>query len=186
MVPHITAMLHRLTGEWAALLQPEAILAAWGEVGDTGWRDRLLTPVTTVQLFLLQMLHGNTACSPLPPLSGLRCSAAVSCQARARLPLRLFDLLLERFSGAVSRSASDDGRWHGHRPFLVDGAGCAMPETPALQDALGQPNVPRLGCGFPVARLLGLFHAGTGVLLTLVVAPLLPHDRAQVQKVHPL
>jgi hypothetical protein len=36
----------------------------------------------------LQMLHGNTACSHLLHLSGLRFSAAVYCQARARLPLR--------------------------------------------------------------------------------------------------
>jgi hypothetical protein len=36
-----------------------------------------------------------------------------------------------------------------------------------------------------MAHLLGLFHAGTGVLLTLVVAPLLTHDLAQVQLVHP-
>jgi hypothetical protein len=32
--------------------------------------------------------------------------------------------------------------------------------------------------------LLGLFHAGTGLLLKLVVAPLLTHDLAQVQVVH--
>jgi hypothetical protein len=185
MVPNTTAILQHLTGEWAALLQPEAILAACGEVGYTGWRDRLLTPVTTMQLFLLQILHGNTACSHLPHLSGLRFSAAAYCQARTRLPLRLFDLLLERFSSAVQRSASDDGRWRGHRTFFVDGSGCSMPNTPALQDAFSQPTVQRLGCGFPVARLLGLFHAGTGVLLKLVVAPLLTHDLAQVQKVHP-
>jgi hypothetical protein len=36
-----------------------------------------------------------------------------------------------------------------------------------------------------VARQLGLFHAGTGLRLKLVVAPLLPHDPAQVQAVHP-
>jgi hypothetical protein len=36
-----------------------------------------------------------------------------------------------------------------------------------------------------VAHLLGLFHAGTGVLLKLVVAPLLTHALAQVQAVHP-
>jgi DDE family transposase len=92
---------------------------------------------------------------------------------------------LERFSRAVQRSALDDGRWHGHRTFLVDGSGCSMPDTPALQDAFGQPNVQRPGCGFPVARLLGLFHAGTRVLLKLVAAPLLTHDLAQVQAVHP-
>src|SRR5215472_7934331 len=186
MVPNITAILQRLTGEWAALLQPEAILAACGEVGYTGWRDRVLTPVTTVQLFLLQILHGHTACSHLPHLSGLRFSAAAYCQARARLPLRFFDLLLERFGRAVQRAALDEERWHGHRTFLVDGSGCSMPDAPALQDALGQSTEQRPGCGFPVAHLLGLFHAGTGVLLKLVVAPLLTHDLAHVQKVHPV
>jgi hypothetical protein len=60
-----------------------------------------------------------------------------------------------------------------------------MPDTPVLQDAFGQPTEQRPGCSFPVTRLLALFHAGTGRLLTLGVAPLLPHDRAQVQAVHP-
>ena len=72
MVPNITAILQRLTGEWAALLQPDAILTVCREIGYTAWRDRVLTPVTTMQLFLLQILHGNTACSHLPHLSGLR------------------------------------------------------------------------------------------------------------------
>jgi hypothetical protein len=92
---------------------------------------------------------------------------------------------LERVSRAVQRSAVDDGRWQGHRPFLVDGSGCAMPDTPALQDAFGQSTEPRPGGGVPGAHLLGLFQAGTGVLRKLVVAPLLTHDLAQVQAVHP-
>jgi hypothetical protein len=186
MGPNITTILQRFTGEWATLLQPDAILALCREIGYTAWRDRVLTPVTTMQLFLLQILHGNTACRHLPHLSGVRFSAAAYCQARAKRPLRFFDLLLERFGGAVPRSALDDGRWHGHRTFLVDGSGCSMPDMPALQDAFGQSTEQRPGCGFPVAHLLGLFHAGTGVLLKLVVAPLLTHDLAQVQKVHPL
>jgi hypothetical protein len=60
-----------------------------------------------------------------------------------------------------------------------------MPETPALQAAFGQSTEPRPGCGFPLAHRLGLFHAGTGVLLKLVIAPLLTHDLAHVQAVHP-
>jgi hypothetical protein len=186
MVPSITTILQRLTGEWATLLQPDAILTVCRESGYTAWRDRVLTPVTTMQLFLLQILHGNTACRHLPHLSGIRFRAAAYCQARAKLPRRFFDLLLERFGSAVQRSALDDGRWPGHRPVLVDGSGCSMPDTPALQDAFGQSTEQRPGCGFPVAHLLGLFHAGTGVLLTLVVAPLLTHDLAQVQQVHPM
>jgi hypothetical protein len=186
MIPNLTTILQRFTGEWAILLQPEALLTVCREIGYTTWRNRALTPVTTMQLFLLQVLHGNTACSHLPHLSGLRFTATAYCQARARLPLRFFDLLLERFGRAVQCSALDDGRWHGHRTFLVDGSTCSMPDTPALQAAFGQSTEQRPGCGFPVAHLLGLFHAGTGVLLKLVVAPLLTHDLAQVQQVHPM
>jgi hypothetical protein len=110
----------------------------------------------------------------------LQFTAVAYYQARARLPLRCFDLLLERFGSAVQPCLSSEGRWHGHRTFLVDGSGCSMPDTPALQKAFGQPSEQRPGCGFPVARLLGLCHAGTSVLLKLVVAPLLTHDLARV------
>jgi hypothetical protein len=185
MVPSVTAILQRFTTEGAALLPPEAILGVRREIGYTAWRDRVLTPVTTIQVFLLQVLHGHTACSPLPHLSGLRFCAAAYCQARARLPLRFFALLLERFATAVQPSISGEGRWPGHRTCLVDGSGSSMPDTPALQEAFGQPSVQRPGCGVPVARLLGLCHADTGLLLKLVVAPLLTHDLAHVQAVHP-
>ena len=186
MVAGITAVLSRFKTEWATQLPPEAIIGACEEAGYTSWRDRVLTPVTTIQLFLLQILHGNTACTHLPHLSGMRFSASAYCQARTKLPLDLFGRLLTRVCASVQPHVSDEGRWHGHRTFFVDGSGCSMPDTPALQEAFGQPNVQRPGCGFPVARLLGLFHAGTGVLLKLVVAPLLTHDLAHVQKVHPI
>jgi hypothetical protein len=80
-------------------------IGACEEVGYTAWRDRVLTPVTTIQLFLLPMLHGNTACSHPPHLSGLQFSAVAYCQARAKLPRRLFALLLERFGSAIQRAA---------------------------------------------------------------------------------
>jgi hypothetical protein len=70
MVPRITSILQRFTPEWAALLQPEAILAACGDVGDLAWRHRVLTPVTTTQLFLLQIRHGHTAGRQLSQWSG--------------------------------------------------------------------------------------------------------------------
>jgi len=52
MVTNVTAMLKRFTMDWATQLQPEAIIAACEEAGYTSWRDRVLTPVTTIQLFL--------------------------------------------------------------------------------------------------------------------------------------
>ena len=70
MVPPSLTRRPRVTGEWAARLQPPAILAVWGEIGSTGWRDRVLTPVTTSPFCMRPILHGHTACSPLPHRSG--------------------------------------------------------------------------------------------------------------------
>lgn len=52
MVPRITAGLTRFTTEGAAQLQLDAMMAACQEAGDPSWRDRVLTPVTTMQRFL--------------------------------------------------------------------------------------------------------------------------------------
>ena len=109
---------------------PDAIRAAWEAAGSTAWRDRLLTPVVTVPLFLLQILHGHTACRHLPPLAGFSCSAAASCQARATRPSRVLAPLLERLGQSTHATGSAAGRWHGPRTCCVEGSGCAMPDTP--------------------------------------------------------
>jgi hypothetical protein len=144
MVPRITAVLTRLQTDWATQLQSDAILAACQEAGSTSWRDRVLTPVTTIQLFLLQILHGHTACRHLPHLSGLRFSASAYCQARSKLPLALFGLLLTRLCTSVQSRISGEGRWHGHRTFFVDGSGCSMPDTPTLVTALLDADIYRV------------------------------------------
>jgi hypothetical protein len=60
-----------------------------------------------------------------------------------------------------------------------------MPDTPELQRHFGQPGNQRPGCGFPVAHLLVLFHAGTGLLREILTSPLRTHDMSQVAKLHP-
>jgi len=40
------------------------------------WRDRDLSPAGTIHAFLLQVLHGNTACTHTVRLADLSCSAA--------------------------------------------------------------------------------------------------------------
>ena len=183
MVPHSTTILPRVTGEWARLLPPAAILTRCREIGSTAWRDRVRTPVTTGQLFLWQMRHGHTACRHLPHRSGLRLSAAAYGHARAKLPLR-FDRRRERFGSAVPRAAVDEGRWPGHRTCLVDGSGCAMPESPDPPGrSASQPSRGR-GAAFPWRDCWGC-SCGHRCALTRVVAPLLTHELARVQAVHP-
>lgn len=66
-----------------------------------------------------------------------------------------------------------------------DGSTFSMPDTPELQDHFGQPGRQQPGCGFPVAHLLALFSAQTGVLHEIIATPLRTHDMSQVQQVHP-
>jgi hypothetical protein len=72
------------------------------------------------------------------------------------------------------------GRWRGHRTFLADGSTFSMPDTPELQAHFGQPGNQKTGCGFPMAHIVALFHAGTGLLLEVAAAPLRTQDLAGV------
>ena len=58
----ITAAIAWIKADVAHYLTPQAIKSICRKFGHT-WRERILDPVTTVHLFLLQVLHGNTACS---------------------------------------------------------------------------------------------------------------------------
>src|SRR5215471_2475534 len=66
MPPRILPVLDRLRQDQSDLLTPPAIEDACRQEGYS-WRKRLLDPVTTISLFLLQVLHGTTGCSSGPP-----------------------------------------------------------------------------------------------------------------------
>jgi len=167
----------------AEYLTANAIKQACRDVGHT-WRERKLGPVQTVWTFLLQILHGNTSCSHAVRLGQLACSAEAYCEARARLPLKLLQLLVQRTLQAARRGCAT-ALWYGHRTFLVDGSGVSMPDTPELQQHFGQSGQQLPGCGFPQAHLLAMFDAATGLLIRLLVAPLRTHDQSQVAHLHP-
>jgi hypothetical protein len=184
MAHSIVVAIERIKREVAKWLTPEAIEQTARELGHQ-WRDCLLDPVRTIHLFLLQILHGNTACEHVPRLGNVRCTGAAYCEARSRLPLALLQRLLWRLSQPLRDIAGEEGRWRGHRTFHVDGSAVSMPDTPELQARFGQPRNQAPGCGFPVMRLLALFHAGTGFLMQLVDAPLRTNDLAMASRVHP-
>lgn len=158
----------------------EQVCRAVGHV----WRKRELDPAATLQGFLLQILHGNTACSHVPRLLGKEVTAKAYGLARSRLPFEVFQRLLTIICTSLGACVNDTGRWHGHRVWVIDGTGCSMPDTPALQKAFGQPPMQKTGCGFPVAHLMALFHVGTGMLIRVAVAPLRTGDMMLAQHVH--
>jgi hypothetical protein len=118
-------------------------------------------------------------------LAGLSFTAAAYCAARKRLPLALFEDLLERVCDALYPEVQDTGRWRGHRTWSLDGSSFSMSDTPALQAHFGQPSNQGKGCGFPVAHILALFHAGTGLLLRVVASPMRTHDLRHAATMHP-
>ena len=140
MARSIVAAVAQIKSELARVLAPDFIRQVCRDVGHV-WRERILDPVTTVHLFALQVLHGNTACAHVPRLGAVDCTGEAYVQARQRLPVsvlqRVLDAMREHLLGSPTL---DDGRWRGHRTFLVDGTGVSMPDTPALQKAFGQPG----------------------------------------------
>lgn len=149
------------------------------------FRQRTLDPVVIVHAFLLQILHGNVACSAVSKLIHLSFSASAYCNARAKLPLALLEALFERVASRLLPDMEQSPNWLGRRVWLLDGSTFSMPDTPVLQNHFGQPGAQKKGCGFPVAHLLALFHASTGILLKVVASPLRTHDMKHCAEMHP-
>jgi hypothetical protein len=184
MVTSILRAIGQIKADVSQHLQAAMIERTCRDLGHA-WRERVLTPVVTVHAFLLQVLHGNTACDQVPHLMGGGFTGDAYGQARRRLPLPLFERLLTATTQALGECREQAERWCGqHRVWLLDGSSCSMPDTPPLQEAFGQPGAQKPGCGFPVAHLLCLFHARTGLLQKVLTAPLRTHDLADAWRMH--
>ncbi len=180
----IVDILRDLKRDPARLLDRPAILDLRRRAGHS-WRTSFFDPVATIHTFLLQILHGNTAINHLPRLTHQAFTASAYCQARARLPLEVFEDLVRLVADSLHSATKDTGRWLGHRVFVLDGSAFSMPDTPELQNHFGQTRAQRPGCGFPIAHLLALFHVGTGMLLDVLSGPLYTHDMADAARLHP-
>jgi hypothetical protein len=176
--PRIVTILGRLRQDLAADLSPDAIAQACRQE-KYSWRNRVLNPVTTVYLFLLQILHGNTACQHTVHFGQWNFTDSAYCAARKRLPLGVFRRLAESIAQRVRTATTAASSWHGHRVWLLDGSSFSMPDTPELQAAFGQSGAQRRGCGFPVAKFLALFDLATGMLLRVEPAPLRSHEMSR-------
>lgn len=149
------------------------------------WRERELDPATTLALFAQQIVHGNIPCSEVCHLAAGSFTAQAYCDARARLPLAIYQTLLnEVYQKVVPQTRREQHLWRGHRTFHIDGSTFSMPDTPELRKAFGMPSGQQPGCGFPVAHLLVLFSAATGLLIDTWASPLRTGDLAESTEAH--
>lgn len=174
----IIAILGRLTQDLADELSSDAIEQACKE-DKCSWHQRAVNPVTTIDLFILQVLHGNTACSHVVHFGRWNFTDTAYCAARKRPPLGVLRRLAERVAERARTSTTAQSTWYGRRVWLLDGTSFSMADAPELQAALGQPGGQRKGCGFPVAKFLALFDLATGMLPRIEPAPLRSHEMSR-------
>jgi hypothetical protein len=181
----VSAALLRIKRELHTFLPDASILWACQQSGHC-WRQRQHGPVQTVHLFILQVLHLNTAMTALRHLSHAAVKAPAYCKARMRLPLAVLEILLIESATAMRWVIRRDGRWRGLRAHLVDGSSTIAPDTPDSQKAFGQPSKCKPGCGFPVPKVLGLFDAFSGLIVQVLGYHLFTHEQSKVWRLHPL
>jgi hypothetical protein len=174
----ILPILDRLRQDLVQVLSPESIRSACQQAGHR-WRNRELDPVATVMLFLLQILHGNTACEHVVHFGQWAFTASAYCKARRRLPLRVLQILVEQVAAKLRCATSMSATWLGRRVWIIDGSSFSMSDVPELKNHFGQPAGQRPGCGFPVAHWVALFDLATGMLLRVAAGPMRSHDLAK-------
>jgi hypothetical protein len=148
---------------------------------DYRWRDRIWTPMHTLWTFLVQVLNPDFSCRAAvaqvlaeqaaigEPLDASPDPTAY-CQARQRLPLGLFRTALQKVGRSLQARVGNRYLWRERRVWVADGSSCSMPDTPELQQAFGQPDGQRKGCGFPVARIVSMFCWATGAVADVAIA----------------
>lgn len=169
------------TDQW---LTPRLILDLCRLLGHR-FRRGTLDPVHTIHLFLMQVLHGNTAITHLRHLSPRSFTASAYCQARQRLPVELFRRLVRTITDAMfdalecpSPNPGLRGRGRG-RVIMLDGSSFSMPDTPQLMDRFGHPTGQKRGCAFPVAHLMMMIDLATGLIIETLTASWTVHDLPQ-------
>jgi Transposase DDE domain len=148
------------------------------------WRDRVLDPANTMALFILQVLHGNTAITHLRLLWKIDCADSSYCDARTRLPVAGVAAVVETLSCDNGRSSKSASQWLGRRVLMSDATTAAAPDTPKLQKLWPQPTAQARGCGFPIVKLLALLDLATGMILQLTMMSLKVHEMSQLAGPH--
>jgi hypothetical protein len=149
------------------------------------WRDRLLPPLLTVRLFMIQILNGNCAIAALRQLAGIDFAPSSYCEARSRLSLHLLQSTL-RWLHQQAQGAVDGAVKIGQRILIVDAVAHSMEDTPELRAHFGLPSGVKEGVGYPVGKLMGLLDAVTGMFVSLLAMPLFQHDMRGAISVHPM
>ncbi len=153
---------------------------------DIKYRRRVFDPFVIIWAFLSQVLDPDKTChNAVSRIISWLASENVElpsqdtggyCQARKRLPEKLFALLFSSVADSLEKKVTDLQLWCGRHIKVIDGSTASMPDTPENQEIYPQPSSQKPGCGFPIAKLGVLFSLVTGAAVAVVFDKLNVHD----------
>jgi len=129
------------------------------------YRNRCYPPLTTLRLFIGQVLSEDGACQDVVGRHLSECVATGRsacglntgpyCQARQRLPLAIPQRLSRMVGERLESRMPSAWCWRGRHIKLFDGTTVSMPDTPENQSVFPQSSEQKPELGFPVARIGG-------------------------------
>jgi hypothetical protein len=141
-------------------------------------RDRFYTPLTTVSLFLEQVMGADHSCQDAVArgastrmaqgLSVPSLNTGPYCKARQRLSAQLLPALSREISTRLCQTQPTSWRWRGREIKLVDGTTVLMPDTAENQARYPQSSQQKAGLGFPVMRIVAIISLSCGAVLDWV------------------
>ena len=139
------------------------------------YRDKIFTPIITLNIFLWQALNDNGSCQQavarlisdrvFEGLSANSFNTGPYCKARQRLSLPWIIQEVRRIGLSLHTSASKRWNWKGVNVLRVDGTTVLMPDTRENQSKYPQQHRQKPGLGFPIARLVGLISLSAGTVV---------------------
>jgi hypothetical protein len=162
------------------LLPKLEVLQICDEIGHK-YRNRTYNPMIVLWMFITQVLSADHSCQQaVTRLNAWRVARGLLkvssettayCKARCRLPEQLFERLLTSTSKRCEQAASEAWLFHGRIVEMVDGWTLTMADTDENQEEYPQMTSQRRGCGFPVARMIGVFSLATGAINHTAIGP---------------
>jgi putative transposase len=143
------------------------------------FRDRTYNPMIVVWMFITQVLSADHSCQQAVTrfnawriaqgLSKVSSKTTTYCKARCRLPEQLFEQLLTWTAERCEKACNEAWLFHGRVVEMIDGWTVTMADSDENQEAYPQMNSQKPGCGFPIARMVGVFSLATGTISRMAI-----------------
>lgn len=139
------------------------------------YRNRIYSPLTTVGLFLEQVLSADHSCQDTvahalsnrvaQDLSESSLNTGPYCKARKRLSLTLLQAISKTLADNLLQAQPNAWRWRERDIKIVDGVTVLMPDTALNQATYPQSKQQKDGLGFPIMRIVAIMSLSCGTVL---------------------